>query len=91
MRLLLYATILAFLPSIWGLIHPIEVRGNHFYDSVIGKPVSLIINHKWYQIVLPHTFVCRILTPIHITTSPYWFPAVLHQGCRLSTRRFKWS
>lgn len=40
--LLTFYIITIFLPLIEARIHPIEIRGNHFYDSVTNKPVSIL-------------------------------------------------
>lgn len=33
-------TFLSIIASVSAMIHPIEIRGNHFYDSITNKPVS---------------------------------------------------
>lgn len=32
--------IFAILTPALAIIHPIEIKGNHFYDSITNKPVS---------------------------------------------------
>lgn len=32
-------SILSAIPSVLGAIHPIEVRGRHFFDSITKQPV----------------------------------------------------
>lgn len=32
-------TLLIFANNVMALIHPIDIRGKHFFDSVIDKPV----------------------------------------------------
>lgn len=34
-----FGSILSAIPSVLGAIHPIEVRGRHFFDSITKQPV----------------------------------------------------